>query len=43
MRFMLLMIPGGYENAPAGDLPDAEGVEKMMSSTARSRSRRHPV
>lgn len=30
MRFMLLMIPGGYETAPPGELPDAEGVEKMM-------------
>lgn len=30
MRFMMLMIPGGYESAPAGAMPDAEGVAKMM-------------
>lgn len=30
MRFMMLMIPRGYENAAPGTLPDAEGVEKMM-------------
>lgn len=30
MRFMMLMIPKGYESAPPGTLPDAEGVERMM-------------
>ncbi len=30
MRFMMLMIPKGYESAPAGTLPDAKGVEAMM-------------
>ena len=30
MRFMLLMIPKGYENAPSGAVPDAEGVARMM-------------
>jgi hypothetical protein len=30
MRFMMLMIPKGYENAPAGTMPDAKGVEAMM-------------
>ena len=30
MRFMMLMIPKGYEKAPPGDLPDAEGVARMM-------------
>jgi hypothetical protein len=30
MRFMLLMIPGGYEAAPPGTVPPAEAVEKMM-------------
>ena len=30
MRFMLLMIPKGYESAPAGTMPDAEGVAAMM-------------
>ena len=30
MRFMLLMIPGGYEAAPPGTMPPAEAVEKMM-------------
>jgi len=30
MRFMMLMIPKGYENAAPGTMPDAEGVERMM-------------
>jgi hypothetical protein len=30
MRFMLLMIPKGYEIAPAGTLPTSERVEQMM-------------
>jgi len=30
MRFMLLVIPKGYENAPPGEVPDAEGVARMM-------------
>jgi hypothetical protein len=30
MRFMMLMIPGGYETAAPGTLPDAEGVAAMM-------------
>jgi hypothetical protein len=30
MRFMLLMIPHGYETAAAGTQPDAEAVTKMM-------------
>jgi hypothetical protein len=30
MRFMMLVIPKGYESAPPGTLPDAEGVAKMM-------------
>jgi|SRR5687768_18051862 hypothetical protein len=30
MRFMMLMIPKGYESAAPGTLPDAEGVEAMM-------------
>lgn len=30
MRFMMLVIPKGYETAEAGTMPDAEGVEKMM-------------
>jgi hypothetical protein len=30
MRFMMLMIPKGYESAPAGTMPDAEGVAAMM-------------
>jgi hypothetical protein len=30
MRFMLLVIPKGYESAAPGTLPDAEGVAKMM-------------
>ena len=30
MRFMLLMIPGGYETAEPGAMPPVEAVEKMM-------------
>ena len=30
MRFMMLMIPRGYESAAPGTVPDAEGVAKMM-------------
>lgn len=30
MRFMMLMIPRGYESAAPGTLPDADGVAAMM-------------
>lgn len=30
MRFMMLMIPGGYENAEPGAMPEAEAVAAMM-------------
>lgn len=30
MRFMLLMIPRGYENAKPGTMPDARAVAAMM-------------
>lgn len=30
MRFMLLVIPKGYESAPADAMPDAQGIERMM-------------
>ena len=30
MRFMMLMIPKGYENAAPGTMPDAKGVAAMM-------------
>ena len=30
MRFMMLMIPKGYENAAPGTMPDAEAVAAMM-------------
>jgi hypothetical protein len=30
MRFMMLMIPKGYENAEPGTMPDAEAVAAMM-------------
>ena len=30
MRFMMLMIPKGYEDAPPGEMPDAEAVSAMM-------------
>jgi hypothetical protein len=30
MRFMMLMIPKGYESATPGTLPDARAVEAMM-------------
>jgi len=30
MRFMMLMIPKGYEKAPPGAMPDAKAVAAMM-------------
>jgi hypothetical protein len=30
MRFMMLMIPGGYEKAGPESMPDAKAVEAMM-------------
>jgi hypothetical protein len=30
MRFMMLMIPKGYEQAKPGTMPDAKGVAAMM-------------
>ncbi len=30
MRFMMLMIPKGYEDAAPGTMPDVEGVSAMM-------------
>jgi hypothetical protein len=30
MRFMMLMIPGGYETAAAGTVPPADAVAAMM-------------
>lgn len=30
MRFMMLMIPGGYAQAEPGKMPDAKAVEAMM-------------
>jgi len=29
MRFMMLMIPKGYENAAPGTMPDVKAVEAM--------------
>ena len=34
MRFMMLMIPKGYETAAPGTMPDAKGVEAMMKYNA---------
>lgn len=31
MRFMMLMIPKGYESAPAGTMPEPEGMASMMN------------
>jgi len=30
MRFMILMIPKGYEKAAPGTMPDEKAVEAMM-------------
>jgi hypothetical protein len=30
MRFMMLMIPKGYENATPGTMPDAKAFAAMM-------------
>ncbi|WP_422930469.1 YciI family protein [Singulisphaera sp. PoT] len=34
MRFMMLMIPKGYETAAAGTMPEAEAVAAMMKYNA---------
>lgn len=34
MRFMMLMIPKGYEKAEPGTVPDADAVEEMMKYNA---------
>jgi hypothetical protein len=34
MRFMMLMIPGGYEKAAPGTLPDPKAVAAMMKYNA---------
>jgi hypothetical protein len=34
MRFMMLMIPKGYEKAAPGEMPDAKAVEAMMKYNA---------
>jgi hypothetical protein len=31
MRFMMLMIPKGYESAEPGTMPDAKDIEPMMA------------
>ena len=31
MRFMMLMIPKGYESAPPGTMPDPKAVEAMLA------------
>ena len=35
MRFMMLMIPKGYETAAPGTVPDAKAVEGMMNYNRR--------
>jgi hypothetical protein len=30
MRFMMLMIPGGYEKAAPGTMPDPAAVERVV-------------
>ena len=30
MRFMMIMVPKGYEQAAPGTVPDAKAVEAMM-------------
>ena len=34
MRFMMLMIPRGYESAAPGTVPDAKAIETMMKYNA---------
>ncbi len=38
MRFMMLMIPRGYESATPGTMPDAKAVEAMMKYNAELQS-----
>ncbi len=35
MRFMMLMIPKGYQSAAPGSMPDAASVAEMMKFNAR--------
>lgn len=39
MRFMMLVLPRGYEDAAPGTTPDAEGVEDFELGDAETRSR----
>jgi len=34
MRFMMLMIPKGYDKAPSGAVPDVKMVAEMMKYNA---------
>ena len=42
MRFMMLMIPKGYEDAAPGTMPDPKAAEAMMEYNERSRAARRP-
>jgi len=35
MRFMMIMVPKGYEQAEPGTIPDAKAVAAMMKYTKR--------
>ena len=41
MRFMMLMIPKGYETAAPGTMPDAKAVAAMIAARAAALPKRH--
>ena len=43
MRFMMRMIPKGYETAAPGTVPDAKAVEAMMTRAGLPRAFRRIV
>ena len=43
MRFMMLVIPKGYESAQPDAMPDAEAVAKMMKYNEDAREGRRPA
>jgi len=41
MRFMMLMIPKGYEKAAAGEMPNAKAVAAMICAASACLPPRH--
>jgi len=43
MRFMMLMIPKGYEQAKPGTMPDPKAVEAMMTYNRELQNQQAPA